>query len=195
MNKSIKWTFNLSVKSVLMIIAGALINMSGKWIASMLVIPFWLDTTGTMLVAILYGPIAGAISGLLSNGVYAVIYDPLSLPYMLVSVVIAITVGFLYPRNRDTFQVVFTAMVVGFFSALVSAPLNMFLYDGYVGNTWGNALIDMLDSQNISRTISCFLGEVFIDIPDKVVCLLLIAAILWVVSKKTVKEEVAKDEK
>lgn len=165
-----KWLFKPTPIILIVLAASIGLNILGKYIAASLGLPFWFDSIGTVWSACAYGPLAGAIVGFLSNSVYA-IFDIASVPYMLVSIVNGIIVGVLFSKKNDMFQVVFVATIVGFFSALISTPLNMMIYGGYTGNKWGDAMISMLTQQNISKAFSCFVGEAFIDIPDKALTL------------------------
>ena len=70
-----RWTFEISLKNIAMIVIGALINIGGFYVASELKLPVWLDSIGTFLNAIVLGPIAGALTGLGMN-LLVEIYSP-----------------------------------------------------------------------------------------------------------------------
>ena len=67
------------------------LNLLGRTIASGYEIPFWFDSIGTILAAVVLGPIAGAVCGLLLNAIIS-FADPVSLPYMAVSIAIGVSV-------------------------------------------------------------------------------------------------------
>ncbi len=175
MNRKEKWLFPLETKSFILIFLGCFFNYIGRIVAVSFETPLWLDSAGTFFVAILLGPLAGGLTGAVENIVLG-FTDQISFWYILVNVGIGLIVGYFYPRDdkkKDAFPVIATAVISGCFAALVSTPLNMIVYGGYTGNVWGNELKDLL-SQNMNIPVLCsFLGEAFVDLPDKTLCLFL----------------------
>lgn len=176
----------------LFIILGVVVNYAGRMLAFSLNLPVWLDAVGTILVAIWFGPVGGALCGLLFNLVTSV-GDLNALPYMLVSVAIGVSVGILYPIKRENqhFHYASVAMFTGVLSAIISTPLNMVIYGGYTGNVWGDALMEMLALDMRLSVVSSFLGEAFVDIPDKAVSVLLCVGITYYVRKYRKKKQKA----
>ncbi|MFN8619849.1 MAG: hypothetical protein U0869_11315 [Chloroflexota bacterium] len=81
---------------VLMPVAIALNIVLGQAVGSALRIPIYLDSIGTILVAALGGPIAGALTGLLSNLLWAyVVPPPFQGPTAAAFAVTAVAVGLL----------------------------------------------------------------------------------------------------
>ena len=141
-------------------------------------VPVWFDALGTVMAAIELGPVAGALCGVIFNAITSA-GDPLALPYMLVSAGVGVTVGVLYPRKRmDHFLFISSAVLSGVVAALISTPINLIIYHGSTGNAWGDALIEFLYRDMNVPVLVSFLGEAFVDIPDKTFCVLLGAGIL-----------------
>ncbi|WP_026657967.1 diguanylate cyclase domain-containing protein [Butyrivibrio sp. AC2005] len=148
-----------------------LINLIGRRIAAVFELPFWLDAIGTLIAAIQLGPLGGAISGAALNTLLGIWSQNriANLTYIIVSVGIGVSVGFFFPKtgSHSLFRVISTAVFAGFVAVVLSTPLNIYFYDGRTGNIWGDGLIDML-SRDINVPVVCsFLGEAFVDIPDK----------------------------
>ncbi len=81
---------------VLMPVAMALNIVLGTAVASALKIPIYLDSIGTVLVAALAGPLAGATTGFLSNVVWTYLAPPpFGSPYAVPFAVVAVVVGLL----------------------------------------------------------------------------------------------------
>ncbi len=153
-------------------------NLLGRSLAVSLELPFWLDSFGTIFTAIEFGPVAGAICGLLTNLITSS-GDPDSLPYVLVSIGIGASVGVLYPRKKfEHFKLMSTGVLTGLIAAVLSTPINLVIYDGATGNAWGDALMGMLSRDIQVQVINSFLGEAFVDIPDKVICVILVALVV-----------------
>lgn len=178
MKKKKKWQICLIVAVCV------IINLIGRTIAAKLQLPFWLDAIGTVMSAIVLGPLCGAISGAITNillGIFGRM--PLAnFAYAIVSVGIGVSVGFFYPKTgkRTIFRVISTSVFAGFVAVILSTPLNLYFYEGRTGNIWGDGLIDMI-SRDVNVPIFCsFLGEAFVDIPDKTLSVMIAARAIYV---------------
>ena len=130
--------------SIIAMIFCVIMNIAGHYITRMLNMPFWLDTLGTMVIAIQYGPLYGAIVGAVSVillGVFEIsIYN-----YVLVGVAVGLIIGlFFLKKNRELLAIITAGMITGIISSLISVPLDIYNYGtGKVGNLWGNAFYDL----------------------------------------------------
>ncbi|MBR1635222.1 MAG: diguanylate cyclase [Lachnospiraceae bacterium] len=164
----IRRSFPAGRANILLVIFCVMINYGGSKLAERLSLPFWLDCIGTFIAAIQLGPAAGMIAG----GACSILRgmdDFSSLYYIIVSAGVGLVVGIFFPRNRtrEAFTVISTAMLAGLVSVILSTVLNIILYDGYTGNIWGDALIDMISGDIRVPLIYSILGEAFVDMPDK----------------------------
>ena len=81
---------------VLIPIAIAINIVLGQTVGSVLKIPLYLDSIGTILVCVLAGPIPGHVTGLLANLIWTyVLPAPLQSPYAAPFAVVAAEIGFL----------------------------------------------------------------------------------------------------
>ncbi len=83
---------------VLMPVAMALNIVLGTAVASALKIPIYLDSIGTILVAALAGPLAGAATGFLTNVIWTYLApppfgSPFAVPFAVVAVVVGLLAG------------------------------------------------------------------------------------------------------
>ncbi len=168
-----KSTFTTAVIVLIPVAIG--INYVGKLFASLLRLPLWLDSIGTMLAGMLAGPFVGAVSGAANNVIYGVTVDPISFVYALTSVAIGLTVGFLMMKNmiKNLPLAIFSGFVVAVVAAVVSTPLNVIFWEGQTGNLWGDALFAFLMSKKTSIWLASFLDEFVVDIPDKVISMVI----------------------
>ncbi len=190
------WGFKLNLRHIVLIIIGIATNYAGRYIADLFDLPLWLDSVGTFVTAILLGPLAGAICGGLSN-VLLGLSGTVSLYYAVVNISIGLSVGYFFPRKRtkDAFLIISTAVLSGLIAVLLSTPLNMIFYNGYTGNIWGDGLVDMLSVRINIKLVCSFLGEAFVDIPDKTLSVLIATWIIrmlqWIQSKDITKKNKA----
>lgn len=173
------------------------INLAGRNISEIGNLPFWFDSIGTVIIAAYIGPVPGAIVGGITNlCIYLMGQD--NLPYAIVNIAVAIVVGKMYPEDlKDYFQIVCTAALTAIVAIVLSTPLNIFLYHGYCGNLWGDALFDMLQKGGSSFLGSAILGEAFVDFPDKVLTLVLASICIrgkkWIYNMKGEKNEAVQE--
>ncbi len=179
-----KWTFQITLGNIALILLGTGIDLLGRWVAQRLFLPFWLDSVGTFLSAVLLGPIAGAISGGLMNLIVN-FFEPGQAWFAIVSIGGAFAVGVFFPRDRkiESFSVIATALFAGFVMTVISTPLNLYFHDGYVGHPWGDALVDMLRYYINFKTLCCVAGELLVNMPDKTLSIAIALGILYLVRK------------
>ena len=111
----------------------AVLNIAGANIALLLRIPLYLDTLGTFLSAMLFGPFYGMIPGLLSGLLTGFTTDIYSLFYLPVQLVTALAAGFLFTRNlfkTGKYLILLYAVAVTVPGTIVSASITAFLFGG-----------------------------------------------------------------
>jgi energy-coupling factor transport system substrate-specific component len=102
---------------------------------SVLKLPVYLDSIGTVLVAVLVGPWAAAATGGISNVIWG-LFRIVPLPFAVVAIVIGLVAG-LFARLgwfKRFYLVPVAGLVTGIVAALLSAPLSAFIFDGVTGN-------------------------------------------------------------
>jgi len=164
------WSLKLSTASLVLIPAAVGINYIGKLFAATLKLPLWLDSIGTVLAAMVAGPIVGALCGAINNIIYGLTMDPISFIYALTNVAIGLTVGILAYRGWITS--LGRALVAGFLLAcvttVVSTPMNIGLWGGQTGNVWGDGLFALMIAKHFPVWISAIVDEFIVDVPDKI---------------------------
>ena len=173
MNKSM-WSFRLSTAALVLIPVAIGINYIGKTIASLLHLPLWLDSIGTVLAAMLAGPIVGSLSGVINNIIYGLTLDPVSFAYAITSLFIGLVVGILAYKGwiSSISKVFMIGLVVVIVAAVVSTPINIIFWGGTTGNIWGDALYTGTIANGIPTWLASFLDELVVDIPDKILTVL-----------------------
>lgn len=157
------------------------INYLGKLFASFLKLPLWLDAIGTCIGAVLGGPVIGAICGAANNLIYGLTTgDNITLIYALTSAAIGITVGIMARMqfSKSVLKALIMALMAGFVAVVVSTPLNLIFWGGTTGNIWGDALFAATQAAGLPAAIGSFLDELVVDIPDKIVTVMVAYAIL-----------------
>lgn len=169
MNNRSMWSLKLSTAAIALIPAAIGINYLGKLVAGLLKLPLWLDSIGTVLSAMLAGPIIGALSGMINNIIYGVTADPISTVYAITSGVIGLIVGVMAYKGwlKNFKTVIVVGLVVGLAAAVISTPLNLIFWGGQTGNVWGDAFYAFLVSNDVPVWLASFGDSVVVDVPDK----------------------------
>lgn len=163
------------------------INYLGKLFASVLKLPLWLDSIGTCIGGILGGPIIGGICGAANNLIYGFTTgDSITLVYALTSLGIGVAVGIMarLGHMEKLSGAILTACVAGFTAVLISTPLNIIFWGGTTGNIWGDAVFAWSQASGLPVALGSFLDEVLVDVPDKLITLLIVYAIIKGLPKK-----------
>ena len=185
MKRIFKTTLNTA--TIVLIPACIGINYLGKLFASLLKLPLWLDSIGTCIGACLGGPIIGAICGAANNLIYRLTTgDNITLIYALTSLGIGFVVGILarlgfmssFPKS------LITACGGGIAAVVISTPLNILFWGGTTGNVWGDALFAATQAAGLPVALGSFLDEVVVDVPDKLLTLIVVYLILKGLPKK-----------
>ena len=110
------------------------INIVVGEIVSFLRLPLYLDSIGTVLVAVLVGPWAGAATGGLANIIWG-LFRPVPLPFAVVSIAIGLLAGTFARIGwfRRWYLVPIAGLITGVVAALLSAPLSAFIFGGVTG--------------------------------------------------------------
>ena len=150
-------------------------------------LPLSLDAIGTCIGAVLGGPIIGGLCGAINNLVYGLIIgDNITIIYLFTSLGIGIAAGIMarlgfmksFPKS------LLTACAAGFAAVVISTPLNVIFWGGTTGNVWGDALFAVTQANNMPVWLGSFLDEVVVDVPDKLITVIVVYFIMLALPKK-----------
>lgn len=153
----------------LVLLACLALNLCGQLLVTLLHLPVYLDMIGTAVAALAFGPCAGVLVGLASNGVGVAVNGPMSLPFALVNVAGALVWAYGVRRFRggDTFLRFFSlTIIVAVACSLVATPILTFGYAGITGH--GSENVVRLLSEGASSVMpGVFASNVLSSITDK----------------------------
>lgn len=162
---------------VLIPVAVAL-NIGIGQIVLLLKLPVYLDSIGTVLVGVICGPWAGALTGALSNTVAGFIFDPSWWPWIPVAAAIGFTAGICahYGLFKSWWKVVLTGFLIALAATIVGSPINVLL-GGITAS--GSSIITAFLLQSGRGILESVLTTNFIVEPiDKIATSLLAFAII-----------------
>jgi energy-coupling factor transport system substrate-specific component len=138
------------------------LNLTAGQITAALKIPLYLDSIGTILVAVFVGPWSAVICGTAANILAAAFGNPSMIFFIPVVVVIGAFTGFLARKGwfRKWYLVVVGGIVQGVLAAIVSAPISAYVFGGVMmaGTDFlvlyfrsvGNTLLDSVIYQGLT---------------------------------------------
>jgi energy-coupling factor transport system substrate-specific component len=108
------------------------LNLTAGQITAALKIPLYLDSIGTILVAVLIGPWSAIICGSAANLLAAAFGNPSMIFFIPVVIVIGAFTGFVARKGwfRKWYLVVVGGILQGVLAALVSAPISAYVFGG-----------------------------------------------------------------
>lgn len=169
----------LATNTIAMIPVAIALNIVVGQIVTVLQLPVYLDSIGTVLVSVLAGPAAGVVTGILTNVIWGLTLTPIPLPFAIVQVVIAVLAG--YAARLGMFRRIWTApivgAVVGVIAAMISAPISAFVFGGATGGGTG-ALVGMFQAWGQSLLAATTLQGLTSDPLDKLITFTVVALIL-----------------
>jgi energy-coupling factor transport system substrate-specific component len=147
------------INIVLMALAIAMNIVVGQ-LVTVLKLPIYLDSIGTVLVGALLGPIAGGLTGLLANVIWSLLGNAYALPYAVVALVIGVMAG-IFGRNgvfRSSSPQWVGAAVGGLFFVALSLFILTFLNANEDGSL--PAMADIISANALIFAITGVIGIV-----------------------------------
>ena len=181
--ESIKKDFS-TMTWVLMAVA-IVINVVMGQIVVLLRLPVYLDSIGTMLVAAICGPWAGALTGTLSNIIWGLLIDPNAFPWFPVALFIGFVTGWCANLGlfKNWWKVIITGFLVAITAAIISTPIAVYLYGGITAS--GSSFITAFLLQTGRDLVTSVLSSNFLVEPfDKIATALLAFAIVQGLPKR-----------
>ncbi|HAV77377.1 MAG TPA: hypothetical protein DCX53_08490 [Anaerolineae bacterium] len=105
-------------------------NGAGGWVITRLNAPLYLDTIGTIFIAIVAGPFAGAITGVITNVILGIV-SPGYIPYWPVPMLIGLAAGFF--AMAGWFKHWWKVVIVGILLALIASIFSSLIAEKIFG--------------------------------------------------------------
>jgi energy-coupling factor transport system substrate-specific component len=139
-------------------------------------VPLYVDSIGTVLVGVLAGPWAGALTGLLSNLIWGLSgLNVTYAPYAAVAAVIGLLAGLFGESGwlKQWWKVILAGIITGLVAAAISAPITAYVFGGVTGS--GTDVIQaMFQSAGFAVLPASFGQGVSSDPLDKTVTYLIV---------------------
>jgi energy-coupling factor transport system substrate-specific component len=163
------------------------INIAIGQIVVLLKLPVYLDSIGTVLVGAICGPVAGLLTGVLSNVIWGLTIDPNALPWFPVAGVIGLVAGLCANAGlfKSWWKVAVTGVLIALGAVVSGTPIAVYLFGGITAS--GSSFITAFLIQTGRDIVSAVLSTNFIVEPiDKISTALLAFAIIQGLSQRFV---------
>jgi energy-coupling factor transport system substrate-specific component len=169
-----------STLTLVLIPVAIAINIAIGQLAITLKVPLYLDSIGTILVGVLVGPWAGAITGFLANVVWTLSgLFPQAIAWAGVAAIIGALAG-AFGRSgwvKTWGKAALAGVITGFIAAILSAPIAAYVFGGVTG-TGTDAVVAMFRSAGLDA-LGANLGQGVVSEPlDKAVSFLVVWAVM-----------------
>ena len=126
----------LSSRTLVLIVFSIAINMIGGQISSMIKLPIFLDSIGTLICALLAGPWIAVLTGLLTNLLWGLLSGPIAAAFAPVAMMIGLSAGLLAHVGgfRTLPRVILSGVVITLALMLIAVPIRTYLFAGTTGS-------------------------------------------------------------
>ena len=147
----------------------------GTVVSSMKIPLLFLDTIGTVLVAVLFGPWWGALAGGLTNVVLGATTGPSAMFFGLVNIAIALVAGYMAKMFdfRKWYIALITGIMLSVIAPLIGTPIAVAVYGGLNGSGM-DLVVLWLRSSGETVFASTFISRITGNFVDKIVTCLLV---------------------
>lgn len=115
---------------------GIAVNIGLGQLASLVSLPVFLDSLGTIVVAVMAGPVAGLLTGLFSNLLWGLVMDPVAAAFAPVAAAIGLVAGLLARAGmfRGPLQAAIAGAIIAVALAFVAVPIRVWMFGGVTGS-------------------------------------------------------------
>lgn len=151
-------------------------------------LPLYLDTIGTILIAVYFGPWYGAAVGGLTNIITGIIFNPKDIPFLLVNIAVGLIVGFIAKKFKFSLvTAIITGLILSVVCPLIGTPIGIWVYGGLTG-TGTDFLFVWLQKVGNSIFVSSFIAKITNNFLDKIVSCILVWGLIKGMPKQLRKD-------
>lgn len=176
---------DFSMLALMIIPVSVAVNFVGGQLASILKLPMYLDTIGTIFAAMLCGPWVGAVAGGLTNVVTG-IANPVNFAFIPVNIIAGLVTGFL-ARNKmfsSWWKWILSMIIMAAASIISAAPIVVLVYGGVTGG--GTSIITAAAMAAGANIWAAFFGtEGIFTVLDRIISFVVCWLVIKVIPPRT----------
>ncbi|MCL5429008.1 MAG: ECF transporter S component [Chloroflexi bacterium] len=170
-----------STFSIALMAVAIAINIGAGQIPRAVGLPLYLDSIGTVLVGVLVGPWAGALTGFLANVVWTFTgLFPQAIAWAGVAAIIGALAGVFAQSGwlKEWWRAALAGLITGVVAAILSAPIAAYVFGGVTGNAGTDAIVAAWRAAGFDALFSNVAQGTMSDPLDKIVTYLIVWAVL-----------------
>lgn len=167
---------DFSTITLALMAVGIVLNIALGQVVSLLKLPIFLDSIGTVIVALLAGPWAGGLTGLLTNLIWGMISDPVAAAFAPVAMIIGIVAGLCakYGLFKTWWQAIISGVIISLALSVVAIPIRVYMFGGVTGSG-----ADFITAYFLAAGQSLFGSVLITVIADNLVDKIATALLAW----------------
>ena len=171
---------DFSTLTLALIAVAIVLNIVLGQVVSLLKLPIFLDSLGTILVALLAGPWAAGLTGLLTNLIWGLISDPVAAAFAPVAMVIGIVAGLCakYGLFRKWWQAIISGVIIAVTLSVIAIPIRVFMFGGVTGSG-----ADFITAYLLATGRDLFSAVIITVIGDNIIDKVVTALLAWAIVK------------
>ncbi|MBR3189054.1 MAG: ECF transporter S component [Lachnospiraceae bacterium] len=179
----------ISVRKMCVVALAIVLNVIGGQIALMLHLPIYLDSIGTIMIAMLYGPVYGMLPPLLYGLVMGFTLDIYSLYFMPVGLMLGLMTGLVSRYfSLKKWRMIPGAMLITIPGTIVSSVITAVLFGG-ITSSGSTVIVQVLNKAGLDLTASVFIVQILTDYLDRLLSLVVVSYLLHVIPSDLYRTE------
>lgn len=176
-----------TTRTLVLMAIGIALNMALGQVASLVNLPVFLDSLGTMIVALLCGPIIGGLTGFVTNLLWGLISSPTAAFFSPVALTIGVVAGLLARAGmfRTIWQAAISGAIIAVALAFVAVPIRIYLFGGVTGSgadfltayllqvgqsLFGSVIVTVITSNLLDKIVTAVLAWLIIrGLPERTI--------------------------
>ena len=179
----------ISVRKMCVIALAIVLNVIGGQIALLFHLPIYLDSMGTIMIAMLYGPVYGMLPPLLYGLVMGFTLDIYSLYFMPVGLMLGLMTGLVSRYfSLKNWRMIPGAMLITIPGTIVSSIITAVLFGG-ITSSGSTVIVQALNKAGLGLTASVFIVQILTDYLDRLLSLVIVTYLLHVIPSDLYRRE------
>ena len=179
----------ISVRKMCVIALAIVLNVIGGQIALLFHLPIYLDSMGTIMIAMLYGPVYGMLPPLLYGLVMGFTLDIYSLYFMPVGLMLGLMTGLVSKYfSLKKWRMIPGAMLITIPGTIVSSIITAVLFGG-ITSSGSTVIVQVLNKVGLGLTASVFIVQILTDYLDRLLSLVIVTYLLHVIPSDLYRRE------
>lgn len=179
----------ISVRKMCVVALAIVLNVIGGQIALFFHLPIYLDSMGTIMIAMLYGPLYGMLPPLLYSLVMGFTVDIYSLYFMPVGLILGLMTGLVssyFPLKK--WRMIPGALLITIPGTIVSSIITAVLFGG-ITSSGSTLIVQVLNKAGLGLTASVFIVQILTDYIDRLVSLVVVSYLLKVIPAELYRKQ------